>query len=81
MAALGWTKGGNRMSTAGSMMDAPAAIRTVSINSYPFRMPLVVDMLFSEFHNFTGKTKLVFCNLQIDFDVVVGLVWSHDPES
>jgi len=33
MAALGWTKGGNRRTTAAGMTDAPAAIRTGWINS------------------------------------------------
>jgi hypothetical protein len=65
MAVLGWTKGENRRITAGSTMDVPTAIRNGLINSYGFLISLVVDMLFTEFINFTRKTKLVFCNLQI----------------
>jgi hypothetical protein len=61
MAALGWTKGGNRTS-AGSMMDASAAIRKGLINSDGFLMSPVVDTLFTEFRNFTRKTKLMFRN-------------------
>ena len=65
MVAFGWEEGGNR-TTSGSMTDAPTAIRTGSMNSFRFLMSLVVDMLFTEFRNFTRKKKIsVFYNLQI----------------
>lgn len=65
MAALGWTKGGNRRTAAGSMMDVPTAIRKGLINSDGFLLSLAVDMLFTEFSYFARKPKLVSCNLQI----------------
>jgi hypothetical protein len=58
MGAFGWTKGGNRRTTAGRMTNAPAAIRKGSINSYLFLMSLVVDMEFTEFRNFYTKNKI-----------------------
>jgi len=58
MATFGWTKVGNRRTTAGSMADAPNAIRTVSINSYRSLVSPAVDTLRAEFRYLARKNKI-----------------------
>jgi hypothetical protein len=62
---VGLDEGWQQTDSCSSVMDAPAAFQMSLINSDGFLMSLVVDMLFTEFNNFTRKTNLVFWNLQI----------------